>query len=146
VNADALVASLDRVFSRFDEISTRLGLEKLKTIGDAYMCAAGVTTRQPDHLLRCVLAGMEMLRVIEEEGVAGADGAPWRMRVGIHPGPVVAGVIGQKRFAFDLWGDTVNTGSRRLSTSRPRSTGWSRRSSRAWTAGSCRCAARARCR
>jgi class 3 adenylate cyclase/CRP-like cAMP-binding protein len=119
VNADALVASLDRVFSRFDEIVTRLGLEKLKTIGDAYMCAAGVTTRQPDHLLRCVLAGMEMLRVIEEEGVAGADGAPWRMRVGIHPGPVVAGVIGQKRFAFDLWGDTVNTASRLTATGQP---------------------------
>lgn len=119
-SAGDLVRSLDAAFSRFDSIVDRHGLEKLKTIGDAYMCAGGVLGRQPDHLLRTVLAGLEMHRALEEEGLTAADGAPWRMRIGIHAGPVVAGVIGQKKFAYDLWGDTVNTASRLESAGQPR--------------------------
>jgi class 3 adenylate cyclase len=71
------------------------------------MCAGGVIGRQPDHLLRCVAAGLEMFHVLDHEGLTSADGEPWRMRVGVHPGPVVAGVIGRKKFAYDLWGDVV---------------------------------------
>jgi class 3 adenylate cyclase len=107
-----VVRSLDAAFTRFDAIATRWGLEKLKTIGDSYMAASGVLGSQPDHLVRCVLAGMEMQHVVAREGLLSADGRPWAMRIGIHSGPVVAGVIGQKKFAFDLWGDTVNTASR----------------------------------
>jgi class 3 adenylate cyclase len=114
---EQLVASLDRVFSRFDAVVASYGIEKLKTIGDAYMCAAGVTGAQPDHLLRMVAAGLEMYAILDEEHAA--DGKPWDMRLGIHPGPVVAGVIGQHRFAFDLWGDTVNTASRLTDVGEP---------------------------
>jgi class 3 adenylate cyclase len=116
---DAVVASLDAAFSRFDAIVEKWGLEKLKTIGDAYMAAGGVLGNQPDHLLRCVLAGIEMQKALEAEGFVAADGSRWRMRIGVHPGSVVAGVIGQKKFAFDLWGDTVNTASRLESAGEP---------------------------
>jgi class 3 adenylate cyclase/CRP-like cAMP-binding protein len=129
--ATDLVQSLDKAFSRFDAIVDRWGLEKLKTIGDAYMCAGGVLASQPDHLLRTVLAGLEMQKALEDEGLAAADGSPWRMRVGIHAGPVVAGVIGQKKFAYDLWGDTVNTASRLEAAGHPRTINLATRTYRA---------------
>ena len=121
VSPREVVASLDAAFSRFDEVVSRWGLEKLKTIGDAYMCAAGVLDEQANHLLRCVLAGLELQHILEKTGLCSADGSRWRMRVGIHAGPVVAGVIGKQKFAYDLWGDTVNTASRLEAAGRPRS-------------------------
>ena len=121
VPADELVRSLDEAFSRFDVIIAKYDIEKLKTIGDSYMCAGGVLGEQPDHLIRCILAGLEMLNTLEDETLLSADKTPWRMRIGVHQGPVVAGVIGKKKFAFDLWGDTVNTASRLEATGQPRS-------------------------
>ncbi|MCO4770071.1 MAG: adenylate/guanylate cyclase domain-containing protein [Deltaproteobacteria bacterium] len=121
VDPAELVHSLDRAFSHFDDIMERQGLEKLKTIGDAYMCAGGVLGDQPDHLVSCVLAGLEMLDVLEHEDILAPDGSRWEMRLGIHCGPVVAGVIGNKKFAYDLWGDTVNTAARMESTAQPSS-------------------------
>lgn len=103
------VGILDRLFSRFDELVERHGMEKIKTIGDCYMAAAGVPTPNPDHARRAALVALEM-RDVTASAVAGQPGP--QLRIGINSGPVVAGVIGTKRFLYDLWGDAVNTASR----------------------------------
>ncbi len=107
--ADDLVAALDDFFSRCDGLAERYGLEKIKTIGDAYMAAAGVPRSQPNHAQAA--AGMA-LAILEELGDARwPSGDPIVVRVGIASGPAVAGVIGRQKFAYDLWGDTVNLAS-----------------------------------
>ena len=115
--ADELVQALDDLFTRFDELAGRFGLEKIKTVGDAYMAASGVPEPQPDH----AAAAVEMALAIPEaiEGCCWPSGDPVRLRVGLASGPVVAGVIGQKKFAYDLWGDTVNLASRLQTHSEP---------------------------
>ena len=105
-----VVRALDGLFARFDELTEGLGLEKIKTIGDAYMAAGGASTPVADHAPRVVRLGLAMLVATREH--AEDCGLPLRLRVGVSSGPLVAGVIGRRRLAWDLWGDTVNTASR----------------------------------
>ncbi|MBK7554408.1 MAG: adenylate/guanylate cyclase domain-containing protein [Flavobacteriales bacterium] len=109
-----LVADIHECFSAFDRIMEKHGIEKIKTIGDAYMAAGGLPTPNDTHALDVVKAALE----IKEFIAAGkarkvAAGVPYfEIRIGIHTGPVVAGIVGVKKFAYDIWGDTVNTASR----------------------------------
>lgn len=104
-----VVALLDRLFARFDELVADRGLEKIKTIGDAYMVAGGLPEPLEDHAARVVDLGLAMLDAAAEDIDAGAE---VRLRVGVHTGPVIGGVIGQEKLAFDIWGETVNIASR----------------------------------
>jgi adenylate cyclase len=115
--ADELVAMLHDYFTRFDGIVKRYGLEKLKTIGDSYMFMGGLPPRNPSHAIDAILASMEMIRVVEELRASNTDG--WRIRIGVHVGPVIAGVVGIDKFAFDVWGETVNYGKRLESSCEP---------------------------
>ena len=109
-----LLRKLEHFFTRFDEIVEYYKLEKIKTIGDAYMALAGVNENNPEPILRTCLAAIEMRNFVRNERVlAEATGKPyWEIRIGIHAGPLVAGIIGTKRFSFDVWGDTVNIAAR----------------------------------
>jgi class 3 adenylate cyclase len=102
----ALVAFLDALFSELDAIAARCGVEKIKTIGDAYLAAAGVARARPDHARAAADMALEALRVARR--MERPDGEPLRLRVGLHSGPVVAGVLGRSRLVYDLWGDTVS--------------------------------------
>jgi class 3 adenylate cyclase len=104
-----LVRQLNRIFSRFDELATRYGLEKIKTIGDAYMVAAGVPIPRLDHAQAIAQMALDMQSTISD--FRRPDGQPFQLRVGIHSGSLVAGVIGIRKFSYDLWGDTVNIAS-----------------------------------
>ncbi len=112
-----MVGILDQLFSDFDVLVERHGLEKIKTIGDCYMAAAGVPNPHPDHARRAALLALDMRDVLATSAVAGEAGLA--LRIGINSGPVVAGVIGTKRFLYDLWGDAVNTASRMESHGTP---------------------------
>lgn len=114
VSPQQLVSELDACFQAFDEIIARYGLEKIKTIGDCYMCAGGVPDNQPEHLKKMVLAAREMQQwLFNWNETRVKQGLPrYDARIGIHRGPVVAGVVGSKKFAFDIWGDTVNIAAR----------------------------------
>jgi guanylate cyclase len=112
-----VVGVLDDLFSHFDVLAERYGLEKIKTIGDCYMVAAGVPTPRPDHARALALMALDMLEAMRSGGAMGD--LEMELRIGINSGPVVAGVIGRKRFLYDLWGDAVNTASRMESHGTP---------------------------
>jgi class 3 adenylate cyclase len=107
---ERLVEFLNTIFTAFDDYSEELGLEKIKTIGDNYMVACGVPNADPDHALKIAEMGCRMMNYIKAMEPVG--GVQPMMRIGIHSGPLVAGVIGKKKFIYDLWGDAVNTAAR----------------------------------
>ena len=110
----ALIEELDDCFRMFDQIMREHNMEKIKTIGDAYMAVGGIPAANRTHAVDAVLAGMEiqalMARLKREKSAKGADF--WELRLGLHSGELVAGVSGEEKFAYDVWGDTVNTASR----------------------------------
>jgi class 3 adenylate cyclase len=105
-----LVAFLNQIFSRLDELAERHGIEKIKTIGDAYMAAAGLPTPRSDHADAAAEMALDMRDSFAQ--LKGPDGSPVKLRIGMNSGPVVAGVIGRRKFSYDLWGDAVNLASR----------------------------------
>jgi class 3 adenylate cyclase len=107
---EKLVTMLNELFSMFDRLAERHGLEKIKTIGDAYMVVAGIPQPVADHAVAIAHMALDMLTAIAD--YAKRTDSELTIRVGVHTGPVVAGVIGEKKFIYDLWGDTVNTASR----------------------------------
>ena len=114
LSAEELVAEINTCYSEFDKIIGRHGIEKIKTIGDAYMCAGGLPVKNLTHAKDVVRAGLEMQAFISKNKMEReAQGKPFfELRAGIHTGPVVAGIVGIKKFAYDIWGDTVNTAAR----------------------------------
>jgi class 3 adenylate cyclase len=111
---DELVATLDYCFQEFDHIIGRHGLEKIKTIGDAYMAAGGLPSPDPANPKHVVQAAFDIKAFLDDwKKVREKEGKPWlQARIGIHTGPLVAGVVGERKFAYDIWGDTVNVASR----------------------------------
>ena len=109
-----LVEELDFFFTAFDRVIERYKLEKLKTIGDAYMCAGGIPKETEDHIINIVRAAWDIhLFMSNLKRKKQARGEPfWELRCGVHAGPLMAGVIGTKKFAYDIWGDAVNIAAR----------------------------------
>ena len=114
INPEELVEMINFYFSAFDDIISNYGIEKIKTIGDSYMCVAGMPTKTDTHATDMILAALEIMQFInyhkEERRRTNKDF--FELRLGIHTGPVVAGIVGIRKFAYDIWGDTVNTASR----------------------------------
>jgi class 3 adenylate cyclase len=116
--ADSLVRVLHKYFTAFDRITASYGLEKLKTIGDCYMFVGGMPARSSSHPVEAVLATMEMVHVVQEMA-SPSRLVDWQLRVGLHTGPAIAGVVGIRKFAFDIWGESVNLSARMESSGGP---------------------------
>lgn len=116
-----VVTELNECFYAFDQIVEKHKIEKIKTIGDSYMCAGGIPTEDPGHVLNIVKASIDMQAFIGERNRKRASEGlpPWDIRIGIHTGPLVAGVVGKSKYAYDIWGSTVNIASRMESNGEP---------------------------
>jgi class 3 adenylate cyclase len=114
MNPEILIDELDKFFFHFDSVVEKYGIEKIKTIGDAYMCAGGIPEKNRTNPVEVILAALEMQQYMERLKASSelAGMKYWDIRIGIHTGTVVAGVVGQKKLSYDIWGDTVNTASR----------------------------------
>lgn len=113
MSPEMLVAQLDKMFLEFDNIIDKYGLQRIKTIGDSYMFAGGVPDNLENHAKLCVKAAIEIRDIMERHNHSNPpEKSTWSIRIGLNSGPVVAGIIGVKKFQYDIWGDTVNTASR----------------------------------
>lgn len=120
LSPEKLVETVDYYFSKFDEIMDKYDLEKIKTVGDSYMCAGGLPFATTDHASKMVRAAFEIATFVKDSLTnEGENETRFDIRIGINTGPVVAGVVGSKKFAYDIWGDTVNIASRMESNSEP---------------------------
>jgi adenylate cyclase len=117
MNPDKLIDELDNVFFHFDSVVEKYNIEKIKTIGDAYMCAGGIPYKNRTNPVEVVLAALEMQEYMRQ--LKQKDVNIWDLRIGVHTGAVIAGVVGHKRMSYDIWGDTVNTASRMESSGQP---------------------------
>ena len=108
-----LIDLLHQVFCQFDKICKKYEIEKIKTIGDSYMCVSGITKNKKEHTQRICLAACEMLEYLSKANAQRSKlkMPTWEMRLGIHTGPIICGVVGEDKFTFDVWGDSVNTAS-----------------------------------
>jgi adenylate cyclase len=114
MNPEILIDELDKFFFYFDSVVEKFGIEKIKTIGDAYMCAGGIPEKNRTNPVEVILAALEMKGYMNKlKATSEIEGMKyWDIRIGVHTGTVVAGVVGQKKLSYDIWGDTVNTASR----------------------------------
>ncbi|MDZ7607579.1 MAG: adenylate/guanylate cyclase domain-containing protein [Cyclobacteriaceae bacterium] len=119
VEPEQLVKSIDFYFKEFDRITSKYGLEKIKTIGDAYMCAGGLPKVTKTHAMNVIRAAREILEFVGGQAKNQDDLIHFEVRIGVHTGPVVAGIVGTKKWQYDIWGDTVNIASRMESMSEP---------------------------
>ncbi len=110
MSAAELVRTLNDLYSAFDDAAQRCGVEKIKTIGDAYLAASGLAGDEKDHAEIATNFALEIKGILLSSKNAGSQ--PWRMRIGLHSGGLTAGIIGKHKFAYDIWGDTVNIASR----------------------------------
>jgi class 3 adenylate cyclase len=117
MNPEALIDELDQFFFHFDSVVEKYNIEKIKTIGDAYMAAGGIPEKNSTNPVEVVLAALEMQAYMRQLKTTKTD--IWDLRIGIHTGPVIAGVVGHKKVSYDIWGDTVNTASRMESSGVP---------------------------
>jgi len=119
-----LIRKLDSYFSLYDSIMDEYGVEKIKTIGDSYMCVSGLPVKKESHSVDCCLAALNLLHKMKEQRepeniIEGIDVNNWPVRIGIHSGPCISGVVGFKKYTFDIWGDSVNIASRMQKASDP---------------------------